>query len=140
MNWRKKFKKTLAEEALLPSPYMLKYVIKRGQISGRSGAYEVIFDLTDASAKVREEILTNFPEAAKSRDYCQVGPDLDKLPPVVSDQEQHQNLATGTREYLRLQLSGEEATKFATWWADYNLGHAHRILHKNSANFSTRSK
>jgi len=140
MNWREKFKKTLAEEALLPSPYMLKYVIKRGQISGSSGAFEVIFDLTDASAKVREEILTNFPEAAKTGVYCQVERDTAGLPLIQLDQADHEAQNTWNRVYYRLQLSDAEKEKFLKFWKDYNINHAEAILKKNGVPTSGRGK
>lgn len=140
MNWREKFKKTLAEEKVSPSPYMLKYVTERGQISGRSGAYEVIFDLTDASAKVREEILTNFPEAAKTADFSQLSPDPKTLPPVVLDQNELEERDIKTRKYLRLQLSDAEKEKFLKFWKDYNINHAEAILKKNGVPTSDRAK
>ena len=140
MSWRKKLQKTLAEEKVSPSPYMLKYVIKRERISGRSGAYEVIFDLTDASAKVREEILTFFPEAAKTADFSQVSPDPKTLPPVVLDQNELEERGIKTRKYLRLQLSGAEKEKFLQFWKDYNINHAEAILKKNGVSTNDRGK
>ncbi|MFN7612351.1 MAG: hypothetical protein ACK5QI_03125, partial [Alphaproteobacteria bacterium] len=140
MNWREKFKKTLAEEKVSPSPYMLKYVTERGQISGSSGAFEVKFDLTDASSSVKEEILTNFPEAAKTADFSQLSPDPKTLPPVVLDQNELEERDIKTRKYLRLQLSDAEKEKFLKFWKDYNINHAEDILKKNGVPTSDRAK
>jgi hypothetical protein len=130
----------LAEEALLPSPYMLKYVIKRGQISGSSGAFEVKFDLTDASSSVKEEILTNFPEAAKTGVYCQVERDTAGLPLIQLDQGDHEAQNIWNRVYYRLQLSDAEKEKFLKFWKDYNINHAEDILEKNGMSTSGRGK
>ncbi len=130
----------MAEEALLPSPYMLKYVIKRGQISGSSGAFEVKFDLTDASSSVKEEILTNFPEAAKTGVYCQVERDTAGLPLIQLDQGDHEAQNIWNRVYYRLQLSDAEKEKFLKFWKDYNINHAEDILEKNGMSTSGRGK
>ncbi len=123
---------------MLPSPYMLKYVIKRERISGRSGAYEVIFDLTDASATVKEEILTHFPEAAKTGVYFQIERNPAALPLVQLDQGDHEAQNTRTRVYYRLQLSDAEKEKFLKFWKDYNINHADEILKENGISTSSR--